>query len=306
MIIVTGRPASREAPCGMAPPSAWTASRGVPACLVMVLAGALASMGCASRMPANDAGARDVPEATRGIPSGYLSSAQLPDSLSLLPPPPTPGSAAAANDEDMQRRAATLRGSDRWSLAASDAELAFPHAIGTFDCALGIRVDAKETPRLYQLLQRTMVDAGLSTSKAKHHYQRTRPFVAHGETTCFPQDEDALRKDGSYPSGHTALGWAAALVLAEVAPDRADAVLARGRRYGESRLVCNAHWQSDVLQGRVMGAATVARLHAVPAFAEDVALARRELASAREAGSTPARDCAAEAHALMPPIPGVL
>lgn len=245
-------------------------------------------------------------ELAPGMPAGYLSKEQLPDSLALLPPPPVAGTPAFANDEEVHRQAATLRDGARWSLAASDADLAFPHAVNTFDCALGIRIDRDSTPRLYQLVQRTMMDAGLSTSAAKHRYARTRPFVAHRETTCFPKDEDELRKDGSYPSGHTALGWAAALVLVEVAPDRADALLARGRDYGESRLVCNAHWQSDVLQGRVMGAATVARMHAVPAFAEDVALARQELASARGAGSKPARDCAAEAEALSQPIPGVL
>ncbi len=34
---------------------------------------------------------------------------------------------------------------------------------------------------------------------------------------CTPEDEEKLRKDGSYPSGHTALGWAWALILTEIA-----------------------------------------------------------------------------------------
>ncbi|HEX8056091.1 MAG TPA: phosphatase PAP2 family protein, partial [Novosphingobium sp.] len=104
-----------------------------------------------------------------------------------------------------------------------------------------------------------------------------RPFVAHGNTTCLPRDEAMLRKDGSYPSGHSALGWGWALVLAELAPEKADAILQRGRDFGQSRLVCNAHWASDVDAGRLVAAATVARLHADPVFTADLAAARQEL-----------------------------
>ena len=40
--------------------------------------------------------------------------------------------------------------------------------------------------------------------------------------TCTPAEETMLREDGSYPSGHNAIGWAWALILAEIAPERAD------------------------------------------------------------------------------------
>lgn len=53
--------------------------------------------------------------------------------------------------------------------------------------------------------------------------------------TLYPADEPALRKNGSYPSGHTLLGWSSALLLTEINPDRADTILARGLMYGESR-----------------------------------------------------------------------
>ena len=93
--------------------------------------------------------------------------------------------------------------------------------------------------------------------------------MVNGQPTCTPQEEAKLVKDGSYPSGHNAVGWAWALVLAEVAPERATAILARGRAFGDSRPVCNVHWQSDANAGRVMGAAAVARLHADPVFRAD-------------------------------------
>jgi len=113
-----------------------------------------------------------------------------------------------------------------------------------------------------------------------------------------PDEEDALRKNGPYPSGHTSIGWAWALILSEVVPERADAIQARGRNYGESRLVCNVHWQSDILEGRFMGAAAVARLHDNAAFQSDLLAARKEIAAARKAGVGSSRDCATEESVL--------
>ena len=69
-----------------------------------------------------------------------------------------------------------------------------------------------------------------------------------------------LEKDGSYPSGHSAIGMAWSLLLTEISPAQTDAILARGRSFALSRMVCNAHWHSDTIQGRYVGAYTVARL----------------------------------------------
>ena len=240
----------------------------------------------------------EVPEIKPGILAGYLDLKELPNSLALIPPPPAEGSAAKALDEEVSRRNLTLRDTPRWELATGDADLMFPRAAGTFSCALGVPITEQDTPHLYMLIRRTLADAGLSTYTAKDKYQRKRPFVVNEEPTCTPDEEDYLRKDGSYPSGHTALGWAWALILSEIAPERTDVILARGRAFGESRVVCNVHWYSDVVQGRFMGAAAVARLHADPAFRAELEAAKVEVAAVRSKGLQPTRDCDIEAEAL--------
>jgi acid phosphatase (class A) len=229
------------------------------------------------------------------LPPHYLAAADLPDSLALLPPPPAPDSAAFARDEEVSKAMARPVGSARFAQAASDADLEPGHALKTFTCALGFAPDPKGTPTLYRLLGKAMVDIGLSTYKAKNHYQRVRPFVAHGNVSCYPPDEAALRKDGSYPSGHSALGWGWALLLAEIAPHHADAILQRGRDFGQSRLVCNVHWASDVDAGRLIASAAVARLHADPEFRKDLQQAKAEAMVAPRAVNA---SCAAEAAAL--------
>ncbi|WP_345785122.1 phosphatase PAP2 family protein [Stenotrophomonas sp.] len=229
---------------------------------------------------------------------GYLDATAVPASIQLVPAPPAAGSAGFALDEQVSREARALRGTPRFAQATRDAELGFPEGANQFSCAIDVDVDAVKTPALYRLLERSRIDASAATRAAKHQYQRPRPFMVNGEPTCTPDDEAGLRKNGSYPSGHTSIGWAWALILSEIAPDRADAIQARGRNYGESRLVCNVHWQSDILEGRFMGAAAVARLHDNAAFNKDLLAARREIATARKAGQHSARDCAAEEAVL--------
>ena len=247
-----------------------------------------------------------VPELRPGVLAGYLAADAIPDSLTLVQPPPAAGSAALAQAQAVMRAALALRGTPRFEQAARDADLDFPFAAGTFACTLGVRIDAERTPATYRLLRRSLIDAAMATRAAKEHYQRARPFVENGAPTCTPDDEAALRGNGSYPSGHVAIGWVWALVLTQAVPGHTEALIARGRSFGESRAVCNVHWQSDILAGRFMAAGTFARLQSDAAFRADVAAASVELAAARTRGQAPDRDCAAEAAALAIPLPGVL
>lgn len=265
-----------------------------PARPLLGLAIVLALAGCAASAARPTAVEANV--TTKAV--GYLDARAVPASLALVPAPPAAGSAGFALDEQVSREARALRGSPRFAQATLDAELAFPEGANQFSCAVDIDVDAVKTPALYRLLERSRIDASAATKVAKNHYQRPRPFMVNGEPTCTPDDEAGLRSNGSYPSGHTSIGWAWALILSEIAPDRADAIQARGRNYGESRLVCNVHWQSDILEGRFMGAAAVARLHDNAAFQRDLLAARSETAAARKAGLHSSRNCTAEEAVL--------
>jgi acid phosphatase (class A) len=232
---------------------------------------------------------------------GYLEKPL--DSAALLPPPPAGGSAAEALDQEIARASLALRDTPRWKLAAMDADLRFPWAAGDYSCALGTAITEQDTPRLYTMLRRIMIDAGAATGAAKNKYLHARPFMLDSQPTCSPGDEAALRGNGSYPSGHTSIGAAWALALAEAAPDQAEAILARGQAFGDSRIVCNVHWNSDVIEGWLVGSATVARLHSEPEFLADLRAAEAEIAAAPAKGLAPQRDCKFETDALsVPPL----
>jgi acid phosphatase (class A) len=229
---------------------------------------------------------------------GYLDTKALPNSLALIPPPPAAGSAAFAHDEEAARNSFALRDTPRFALAGSDFDLKLPHLVSDFSCALNVPITKDNTPYLYTLLSRSFSDLALSTYAAKNHYQRKRPFQQNNQPIAVPEARAFLEKDPSYPSGHTAVGWGFALILSEIEPDRADELLGRGRAFGESRIVCNHHWYSDVVWGRVMGAATVARLHADATFRADIEAAKAEVAAMRAKGLPPTGDCNAETAAL--------
>ncbi|MFL6586507.1 MAG: acid phosphatase [Luteimonas sp.] len=268
--------------------------------------GAVLSMLVACALPAREAPAADaavvVPESRPGVSIGYLDAPAF-DSRALLPAPPAPGSAAQAHDDAIAARSLVLHDTARWRQATVDADLTFPAAEPLFACALGVEISAARTPHLVRLLRRSLADASNAGRAAKDHWQRGRPLMQNRAPVCTPQDMPKLRTGASYPSGHTAIGWAWTLALVELAPERSDALLQRGRAFGESRLVCNVHWYSDIVEGERVGAATYARLQASPEFRADLDAARAEIAAQRAAGATPAH-CDTETIGLrQSPIP---
>ena len=241
---------------------------------------------------------QSVVEIAPDILKGYLSEDERLDSAAFVPPAPAAGSARQALDTAWAERMRALRDTPRWDMAIRDADLTFPAAVDAFSCALGFEITEADTPALYLMLWRSIADIGLSSYSAKNAYQRERPFMVDDTPICTPEIEEGLRADGSYPSGHTAVGWGWALILAQLAPDRAEALLGRGRAFGESRTVCNVHWYSDVVAGRLVGAAAVARLQADAAFLAAMEAAAVEIAGLEAGARTTDNDCALEAAIL--------
>lgn len=61
----------------------------------------------------------------------------------------------------------------------------------------------------------------------------------------------------SYPSGHSAYIMGVGLILMMIMPERADKILKAVNEYANSRMICRFHWQSDTIQGRVIGTMVV-------------------------------------------------
>lgn len=224
---------------------------------------------------------------------GYLSADHMPDGLTILPPPPGLPSPLHKADRALFAQTRRLKGTPRWALAKADVESdAFTH----FACALGMKLTAASAPQTARLLDR----AGTSgvVDPVKSFYLVPRPYLGTRAPICQPRTRH-LAANGDYPSGHAAGGWMEALILAELVPDRATEILARGRAYGESRVICGAHSHSAVVAGWLAGAAATAALHGSAEFRADLEAARAELVRIRRESPAPdASACQAERAAL--------
>jgi acid phosphatase (class A) len=68
-------------------------------------------------------------------------------------------------------------------------------------------------------------------------------------------------------------------VLAELFPEKREAILTIGRDIGWDRVLIGKHFPTDVYAGRVLGQAIVRELRANAAFEHDLANAKAEIAA---------------------------
>lgn len=233
-----------------------------------------------------------APPMRTSLGTGYLGAAKLPDSITLLPLPPAAGSRALRRDAQAEQRALAQRGTPRWTLAIADANLA--GGASAFICAAGFAIGKTETPKLEALLRRAAPDLGLSGYGAKRKYMRARPFMTNGQPTCTPEMETVLRGDGSYPSGHSAIGYGWGMILGDLVPQHRGRLIARGAAFGDSRRICNVHYLSDIEAGQTVAKVVVAKLRADPAYQADFAAAQAEVRALLKTKP----DCTTEAAAL--------
>lgn len=231
---------------------------------------------------------------------GYLPLPNRSELVSLLPPPPAPGSPVARRDEEVRRAVISSRTTARFALAKADSIIPNQQPIKIFSCSIGMQLSEQRNPALFKLLARARFDVRSAASVIEQHYRRPRPFVAAGGTPCSEdhQDTETLRATGSYPSASSGVGWTLANILAELDPSKRERIVGRGYEYGQSRLVCDAVWESDVEAGRKLGDVILKRLRNNPGFRADLQRAKGELSHAKATAFDMSPECKAEAIAL--------
>ncbi|MBU6154551.1 MAG: phosphatase PAP2 family protein [Bdellovibrionales bacterium] len=82
----------------------------------------------------------------------------------------------------------------------------------------------------------------------KKRFQRPRPYRA--DSSLSPCISKPKFGNDAYPSGHSTIGYALALVLAEKFPEKRELILKQGIKIGENRVIGGVHHPSDVIAGR--------------------------------------------------------
>ncbi len=207
----------------------------------------------------------------------YFSAEELPDLIKCLPPPPAFESPEFSYDVVRYQWGKTQRlNSERAAIARRDAIWSYEALLAEFNVPFGLTLSKTKTPEIWKLLVNSMATTDQMRVAPKAYYHRLRPFEMYQEHLLSSQTETELSGEGSYPSGHTMRGWLAALLLAEINPERADTLYARGWMYCESRVIEGAHWQSDIDATRVGASIGYAALHTSPEFLAQLEKAKTE------------------------------
>ncbi len=157
---------------------------------------------------------------------------------------------------------------------AEDVARSKDHATITLDSfapALPPGFRAASFPATRALLERAEAYGRAAVGASKDHYRRPRPYDVDARV----KPAIKLEPSSSYPSGHSTRGLLLARVLAELVPDRREAILRVGLQIGYDRVVGGVHYPSDVLAGEVIANAVADRLLADEEFRRQLDETRR-------------------------------
>lgn len=204
----------------------------------------------------------------------YLQPHQI-DLAALLAPPPAARSAREQVDMAAVLEVQRTRTPEQVERAKADVK----KSVFRFADVLGPAFNEASLPKTAALFDAASHDASMIAKSGKDFFSRARPYIASSDVhPSVPLNP----KDGydSYPSGHATFGYMTAILLAQMVPEKRDALFARGREYGENRVVDGVHYPGDVEAGRIDGTLVAAALMANPEFQKAFADAKAEVRAA--------------------------
>ena len=153
---------------------------------------------------------------------------------------------------------------------------------------LGAGFRADTLPLTAALSAHLRNDVSIVNGPLKARFGRPRPY--NFDHTLHPICE--TNQENSYPSGHAFNGYVYGLTLAEMVPEKGAAILARADAYARNRMVCEAHYASDLEASRRAAYALFGYLLGNGRFQAELAAARTETRKALhlEGGSAAAGD----------------
>jgi len=205
----------------------------------------------------------------------YLTG-KKPDAVALLASPPLPDSAEQA--ADMAEVRAVFHAATSNDTAAAYSEKKFD--VFNFTPAIGGFFQPGKFPKTGTFFDKVQKDAEAVTDNAKDFYKRPRPYVTDPSLA-----NGKLEKSFSYPSGHSTESMVLALVLADLFPDKHDAIIAEARSIGWHRVEIARHYPTDIYAGRVLAQAIVKQFEKSDAFNNDFAEAKAEISAVKTANN---------------------
>jgi acid phosphatase (class A) len=189
----------------------------------------------------------------------------------ILPPPPANDSMRTKQEIGELLSVQVTRTPEMEARAKADAEETIWRFADVVDNA---KFNQENLPKFSAFFDRIIATEPAVTDAAKNTWKRPRPHILYPDLV---KPVVPLSKSGSYPSGHTTIGTLMAIVLADMLPEKRDAIMARGWEFGWNRVVGGIHYPTDIEAGRLSAVAIAQAIRGHDDYKAEYAAAKDEL-----------------------------
>ena len=205
------------------------------------------------------------------LANNFIHEDQI-DLVKLLPPPPGIGSA----EDEKDRRIVREEQQKRTQAAAEKAEALDHFTVFDFAEVVGPGFTRQNLPITDGFFKRVATDQRFFVDAAKKAFARLHPAFVD------PSLKPSLHYSttGSYPSGHTTEATLVALVLAEIFPEKREAILRRCAEISYQTVIGGVTYPSDYRAGQTAGEIIATTMMRSPDFIRDLPAARAEARAA--------------------------
>ena len=198
----------------------------------------------------------------------FITSQEL-DLTKYLPAPPADDSAQTKAELKELLEIQATRTPEQEKAAVADAE----ENVWRFADVMGPDFTAAKLPKTAALFDRVIATEDVVDDHAKKAFNRPRPYMLDEQIHPLLKKS----KSGSWPSGHSTVGYLMATVLGDLVPEKRNALFARASVYAENRLVAGFHYRSDTVMSRTGAALIAQKMAEQPDFQAEFDAAKTEL-----------------------------
>ena len=198
----------------------------------------------------------------------FITSQQL-DLTQYLPAPPADDSAQTKAELKELLEIQATRTPEQEKAAIADAQ----ENVWRFADVMGPDFDAAKLPNTAALFDRIVATEDVVDDHAKKAFNRPRPYMLDEQIHPLLKKS----KSGSWPSGHSTVGYLMATVLGEMVPEKRNELFTRAAGYAENRLVAGFHYRSDTVMSRTGAALIAQKMEEQPDFKTEFDAAKAEL-----------------------------
>ncbi|MFS7306171.1 acid phosphatase [Rahnella inusitata] len=198
----------------------------------------------------------------------FITSQEL-DLTKYLPAPPADDSAQTKAELKELLEIQATRTPEQEKAAVADAE----ENVWRFADVMGPDFTPAKLPKTAALFDRVIATEDVVDDHAKKAFNRPRPYMLDEQIHPLLKKS----KSGSWPSGHSTVGYLMATVLGDLVPEKRNALFARASVYAENRLVAGFHYRSDTVMSRTGAALIAQKMAEQPDFQAEFDAAKTEL-----------------------------